>query len=491
MPTIDPINGSDIYLTIDIELQKIVEFELMQGVKNADATSGTVIAIKPESGEILACASYPTYNPNIPSTYTSDNMRIRAVTDAYEPGSTFKAITASAALSEDAVKPTDLFNGFNGSFVQTNYTIKDEHPLGLATFADAFKYSSNIILSQVALKIPEHSFYKYIRDFGFGLKTGIDLPGEVSGKTPKGILRSVDKRFLGYGYGIMVTPVQLTTAYSAIANDGKLMKPYVMQKIVNADKSETKQKPQSIRNVITESTAETMTTLLTSVVQNGTGTKAFIPDLKIAGKTGTAQLLISGKYSTSNHIASFIGYYPADNPQICMLVLIDKPKSNYYGGSVAAPIFKSIALRWASISPNILDAKTSNTNVIEMVGNRPNTSLVYVPELKGSSIDDAENILTSIGLIAKYGSREGIVMSQYPEAGKRIKVGSTISLNVANKTSDTPLPSPNVVGLSLRQAIAVLHNAGYKAQVKGSGIVQEQYWEKNAKNEKVCVLICK
>ena len=501
LPTIESENGANIHLTIDIELQKIVEFELMQGVINSRATSGTIIALDPNSGEILACASFPGYNPNLQTTFSSENMRIRSVADAYEPGSTFKAITAAAGIEENIVKPTDLFNGFNGAFVQSTYTIRDEIPLGVADFQKAFENSSNIILSQLAMKIPDNKFYKYIRDFGFGLRTGVDIPGEISGRIPKfDVINQVDKRFLGFGYGIMATPIQLVTAYSAIANNGRLMRPYIVKKIEKENQTIREIKPQLVRRVISEQTSKTMTNLLVGVVEDGTGTRANIKDIKIAGKTGTAQMLISGAYSKSNHLASFIGYYPADNPKICMLVLLDRPRVDFYGGSVAAPIFRNIALRWISISPEFLN----NFNENNTKNNARN--IVYVPELKGLSIDDAAVILSDLGLKSKSDGKMGIIVSQVPNAGVKVGKNTTIMLQVnspmfhinSSTTPNNEISSnrfteqlPDVKGLSLRRAISILHNAGFRTTVKGNGTVRGQKWEVNENKEYICVLICR
>ena len=493
LPTIESENGANIHLTLDIRLQKIVEFELMQGVINSQATSGTIIALNPNTGEVLASASYPGYNPNLPTTYSSENMRIRSVADAYEPGSTFKTMTAAAGIEEKIAKPTDLFNGFNGAFIQSTYTIRDEHPMGVADLKTAFENSSNIILSQLAIKIPDNKFYKYIRDFGFGLRTGIDIPGEISGRTPRfDALNPVDKRFLGFGYGMMATPIQLVTAYSAIANSGQLMRPFIVKKIEKDNQIIREVKPQFVRRVVSERTSKTVTDLLVGVVKNGTGRRAYIQDLQVAGKTGTAQILIDGAYSKSNHLASFVGYYPADNPQICMLILLDRPRIDFYGGSVAAPIFKNIALRWTSISPEFL---------YRNVKDDAKKNIVYVPELKGLSIDDAQIILTDLGLKTKSDARTGIIISQTPNAGSKVDRSTAITLQVnsprveshSNGISGNQSTSdlPNVQGLSLRRAISILHNAGFKANVRGSGLVREQRWEVNENNEYICLLICR
>lgn len=488
LPMIEPENGADIYLTLDIELQKIVEFELMQGVLSSQATSGTIIALDPGTGEVLACASYPNYNPNLPATYSSEGMKIRAIVESYEPGSTFKAITAAAGIEEKLVRPTDAFNGFNGVLEVSGVSIRDEHPLGITSFKQAFEHSSNIVMSQLALKIPDNKFYKYIRDFGFGLKTDIDLPGEISGRTPKfDLLAQMDKRFVGFGYGVMVTPIQLVSAYSAIANQGKLLKPYVISKVVKEGKIYKEYKPQFIRQAISEETAKILTDLLVGAVQNGTGTKAYIKDLQVAGKTGTTQMLVSGVYSKSNHLAFFVGFYPAAQPKICMLVCIEQPRG-FYGGSVSAPIFKNIALRWASISSKFLD----EIHLVKNPNEDKTKKLVYVPELIGLSLDDAEVILNELNLKSSNENSTGIIISQFPKAGSRVPQKTSIILKVSrpNEMNEISSTLPNVKGLSLRRAISILHNAGFRARVIGNGTVSEQRWEIN-NQEYVCVLICK
>ncbi|MDR0926164.1 MAG: PASTA domain-containing protein [Ignavibacteria bacterium] len=490
LPTLQPVDGTNLYLTIDIELQKILEFELMQGVVNSIAKSATAIAIDPHTGEVLAMASYPGYNPNLRGSFSAENMRIRAITDAFEPGSTFKTITGAIAIDDKITKTTDLYNGYGGLYAQSTFKIKDEHSLGIVPLSVAFELSSNIIFSQVAMKIPDKDFYKYVRDFGFGLKTGIDIPGEVSGRVPKfDRINSVDKRYLGFGYGIMSTPIQLATAYSAIANGGKLLKPYIVSKIEKDGEVIREQKPQVIRTILSEQTTATMKRLLLGVVNKGTGSNAFVESLGIAGKTGTAQMLVSGTYSKNNHLASFVGFYPATNPKICLLIYVDDPTYNFYGGSVAAPIFKNIALRWTSVSPNFLN---SNVN--------PTLDIVYVPDLRGVVVDDATTILKEMGLSVNTDNSNGVVVSQHPSAGSRVKKNTNVILkvdlpsfeNVNNETTANTFTSklPNVTGLSMRRAISILHNAGIRANVRGSGVVKSQKWENKGEKGSVCVLVC-
>lgn len=480
LPLIHPTNGYSIQLTLDIDLQRIVEFELMQGVKNSLAESGTVVAIRPSTGEVLAMATYPNFNPNEPETYVNSYMRNRAITDVYEPGSTFKVVTAAAALEEKITSLNEKYNGFQGELHFSNYVIKDVHPLGIATFRDGLIYSSNIILSSVAAKIPDYKFYKYIRDFGFGIPTGIDLPGEVAGKIQRAEQMNISaKRFIGFGYGILATPLQMANAFATIANNGLMMKPYIISAMYDENGNLIKKfNPEKIRRVISENTAKTITNVLKEVVEKGTGTAAKIDGISVAGKTGTSQQLVDGTYSKADYNASFAGYFPAENPQICILVFLDRPKTSIYGGATAAPIFKNIALRWLSLKNHSPKAKELHTE----------KDTVFVPNIKGLIFSEAENILKELGLKYISDSRNGIVANIFPPAGSRILRATTIKIETAKDTSSKE-KLPSVVGLSLRRAVTVLHNAGIKVNIRGSGKVVRQIWEKNDKNEIICTLI--
>jgi len=486
LPTIPAINGYSIELTIDIELQRIVEFELMQGVLNTKAESGTIVAIKPSTGEILAMATYPSFDPNNPSTYRPADMRNRTITDVYEPGSTFKMITAAAAIEEKITKFEDEYNGFNGEFHFAKNVIRDVHPHGHTTFHEGMVHSSNIILSSVAAKIPDYTFYKYIRDFGFGIVSGIDLPGEIPGRIQRAEQLSMSaKRFIGFGYGLLSTPLQIVNSYAALANQGVMMKPFAVRSVFDTKgKKVMEYRPERIRRVVSENTRNIITNVLTEAVERGTGKGARIHGLSIAGKTGTSQQLVDGAYSKADYNASFVGFYPAEDPQICMLVFLDKPKTSIYGGSTAAPIFRNITLRWISITPEQIAFKPNE---------RSSNDTVYVPNLKGLLIDDAGSILQTLGLRWTSTSAVGLVETQFPHAGEKLRRGTIVKLTTTiSDTSSTLISSkkPNVTGLSARRAVAILHNEGIRTRVKGSGKVIRQIWEKNEKGEQTCILIC-
>lgn len=488
LPIAPAVDGKSIVLTLDIELQRIVEHELKRGVEETRSESGTVLAMDPATGEIIAIASYPTYSPGS-NGFAHEDTRIRAITDVYEPGSTFKLITAAAALDEGIVSPEDVFDGHAGELKFTGYVIRDVHPIGRVTFRKAMEHSSNIILSNVADKIPDYKFYKYIRDFGFGITLGIDVPGEVTGKIKKpDEFTASTKRYMGFGYGISATPLQICNSYSAVANGGIMMKPYLIKAILGKDRKDKLEfKPEKIRRVIGKNTADTLTSLLLGVVERGTGKAARIPGVKIAGKTGTTQQLVDGSYSRSHYTASFAGYFPADEPKVVMVVVLDKPQGSYYGGAVSAPIFRNIALRWLSISPDL----TSDPDLITDFKDS-----TIVPNILGLELPDASRLLEKYSLIAGNTIEGGIVLGQQPVSGSKVPKGTIIEINTKSYIKTLKDSSkkgeqfkPNVIGLPLRRAIAVLAVWNCRPKVIGSGTVRRQEWATRGK-QPVCVLYC-
>lgn len=322
-------------------------------------------------------------------------------------------------------------------------------------------------------------FYKYIRDFGFGIPVGIDLPGEVSGKVKKPAeFSGVSKRFMGHGYELTVTPLQLTNAYATIANKGKMMKPYLIQKIFDKNgKTIKKFEPELIRNVIADTTAEKVAELFTAVVDSGTGTAARIGGLKIAGKTGTAQQVVDGRYSKQFYTASFAGFFPADNPKIAMAVIIDKPRASIYGGSVAAPIFQKIASRLVS---------SQNYN-INLVNNDYESDSVIAPELTGLSTDEAKIIADFYDLDLEF-DNDGMIIAQSPPAGIKISKNSDIYLNVLSDVTVNDNNKPDLTGLTLSKAVSILARKNVIVTVKGKGKVKKQNWSKDKTGKYQCII---
>jgi len=341
-----PATGQALTLTIDEVIQYIAEKELEEAVDHARAKSGTIIVMEPRTGAILAMAVSPRFDPNAVASLTADRWRNRALTDTYEPGSTMKVVVAAAALEERVMMPGSMLFGENGRMTIANTTIHDHEKLGWMTFAQMIQKSSNIGAAKTGMLVGDQRLYRYLQAFGFGQRTDIDLPGEVSGllKSP----REWGRRSLAsisMGQEVGVTPLQMITAVSAIANDGVLMKPYVVAEVRDQKGQHVKEiLPQVKRRVVSPATARTLTTIMEGVVTSGTGTKAAIPGFRVAGKTGTAQKVDprTGTYSSALSIGSFVGFVPADAPRLAIIVVVDEPQGEAWGGVVAAPVFRRV-----------------------------------------------------------------------------------------------------------------------------------------------------
>ncbi|MBI3609314.1 MAG: penicillin-binding protein 2 [Nitrospirae bacterium] len=356
---IAPSRGKDLVLTIDEVIQHIAESELDAVMERTRAANGSVIVMNPKTGEVLAMAIRPEFNPNRVEGQRPAQWRNRAVTDPYEPGSTFKIVTASAALEEHVVNPNDVLYCEEGRMFVPGGVIRDHEKEGYLTFREVIQKSSNIGTIKVAMRIDQQRLYQYIRAFGFGEKTGIDLEGESAGmiKDP----RSWSGRSLAsiaIGQEVAATPIQIITAVSSIANKGGLIRPHLVSEIRDADgRVVATIPPEMKRRAVSPETAGKMMAILEGVVsKNGTGEKATIPGYRVAGKTGTAQKIdpVTKQYSMQDTVSSFIGIVPAEDPRIAVLVVVDDPKGVAWGGSIAAPVFKNVAeqvLRYLGIAP--------------------------------------------------------------------------------------------------------------------------------------------
>lgn len=386
--SITPEKGNDIQLTINNDFQNILEEELVKGINKYEGKTGVGIVMNPNSGEILAMASSPTYDPANYNLFPDSTRRNRVLTDTYEPGSTIKSIVMSMLIEENITNENELINTEHGKYRIKGATIRDTHEYDILTVQEVLENSSNVGIVKLSDKIDDKTFYKYFRDFGFGNKTSIELPGETAGflKKPEQYSK-ISKAFISHGYEISVTPLQVITAFSALINGGELLKPYVLKEVADSyGNIIEKNEKTKIRKVISKETSERIINMMIGVVENGTGKAAQLDNILVGGKTGTAQKLINGRYSNKNHNSSFVGFFPADNPQIVCLILIDSPQKGRYGGQVAAPIFKEIAKRICEADLNITPNKempNRNKNRIEQlfadIGN-----------------DSSENILQSL-----------------------------------------------------------------------------------------------
>lgn len=350
--------GHNIILTIDRAIQYIAESALEESVNEYSARSGMAIVMEPQTGAILAMAHAPFFNPNAYMNFNKELWRNRAITDPFEPGSTMKIFSAAAAIESGNVKAHDIFFCENGAYKIGRNVVHDIKKHGWLSLQQIIKYSSNIGAVKVSEKLGRKKLYTMYRKFGFGVKTGIDSPGETAGSlAPYKRWTTVDTGAIAFGYGVAVSALQLVTAASAIANDGVLMKPYFVQAITDQNHELLKQfQPQKVRRVISRKTARTVRAIMKTVIaEGGTGVNAALEGYTVCGKTGTARKLDeSGTYSKSNYIASFVGFTPAENPRLAIVVIIDEPQGKYYGGTVAAPVFRRIAretLNYLNIAP--------------------------------------------------------------------------------------------------------------------------------------------
>jgi cell division protein FtsI (penicillin-binding protein 3) len=352
----DPEPGQDLYLTLDAAIQHLVETELARAVAERGASRGSAVFLDPQTGGVLAMANYPSFDPNRFGDYPPALWRNRSIMDMYEPGSTFKVVTAAAALGSGKVHPEDIFDCQMGAIVLSGHRIRDSHPHGRLTFADVIAKSSNIGVIKAALMVGDEGMYQAITGFGFGRPTGIDLPGEGQGIVhPLKSWRPLDKAYISFGQGISVTPIQLAAAVTAVANEGNLLRPHIVAATGRGALRRPRfAAPQVVGHPLTPETARVLKGLLEGVVTTGTGRSAAIAGYRVAGKTGTAQIPVAGGYSHSSYLPSFVGFAPADRPRLVGVVAIAEPRGQYYGGQVAAPVFGALArqiLLYMSVRP--------------------------------------------------------------------------------------------------------------------------------------------
>lgn len=418
----DESSGNDITLTIDSQIQHIVERELKEGIEDMGGEKGMALIMNPETGEVLAMASYPFVDPNSYGKFPESNRRNLPIWYAHEPGSTMKIFLAASAIEDKKVNPSSQFNCENGRRKIGSAVIKDVKPRGTLTVSEIIKYSSNIGASKIGELMGRDKYYKYLKKFGFGNKTGIGLPGESKGQlaSPRN-WGAIELATISFGQGVSVTSLQLVTALSAIANGGYLMKPYIIEKIVDPEGNiVTENKPEVVTRVISYDTSHLMKQILQGVVEDGTGKKAQIPGFSVAGKTGTAQIPnpSTGGYYSDRYIASFVGFTPVEDPEIVMAVVVEAPRKKTHGGSVAGPIFKQIAekvLFHMGVSPQK-----------ELVG------MTVMPDLSGMSVRDILKWSEEQGVkVDVKGS--GFVTSQKPMPGDLIKEGTVCSIELKQK----------------------------------------------------------
>ncbi|NOY05448.1 MAG: transpeptidase family protein, partial [Chlorobi bacterium] len=458
-------------LTIDLNYQAIAEEELRKGVQRAGARAGMCIIVQPRTGEILSMANYPVADPNNSASYDSIAWKNRSVIDQFDPGSTFKIVTTSAAIDLGLMDRNDKIYAEEGVLTLEDGTkVRDDHPLGTITVEEALTYSSNIAMVKLARKIGARKMFEYARNFGFGVRTGIDLPVEYSGSlpTPANWDPTTLPR-IAFGYGLSATALQIAMAYAAIANNGLLMTPFLVKRHLSHDRTIIEERTsEPKRQVIKPETAAIMREILESVVSKGTGKSAAISGIRIGGKTGTAQKLINGMYTNQKHIASFVGFFPLEDPRILILVVLDEPTNGYYGSAVAAPVFRRIALRLINSTTDFTRTPTRETVL--------RTSLDFpLPDYTGIPARVGLKWLRMTGLTPVLFQPREMIYNTVPAAGSKCEPGMEVQINRRNTGTEAGgVVMPDVTGLPLRQGVNVLSAAGLKARITGSGVIQNQ-----------------
>ncbi len=490
LPEKPATRGETLVLSLNMNYQMIAEEELEQGVIKNKARSGTIVMLDPKTGEILAMVTYPGFNPNKYRDYDVSRYKNRAIADVFEPGSTFKIVTAAAALKGQLFKLSDKIFCEKGFYRIAGVSIRDHKAFGNLTFKEVIEHSSNIGVAKIARKIGKKRVFDMARALGFGNQTGIDLPGEASGRLKNATLWSKsDATRIPIGYSISITTLQLANAYAAVANGGYLLRPHVVKMVLSSDGNIVREvKDDTIRRVMSARTAHLLTSIFKGVVKVGTGKRAALKNVEVAGKTGTAQKYdpVHHAYSRKRYVASFVGYVPADDPKVVCAVVINEPKGEYYGGEVAAPIFRKIMQR-------IVDSVDQNLPHVPIAQsldqNKPGWA--SVPDVQFMAYSRAKTILEKAGLRIAAATHGNFVIKQNPAPEHLVRSGSTISVTLENQKALSAGNEvvPDVRGLSLRQAVARLASQGYDVKIEGTGFVIGQSVVKSKK--KICKIICK
>jgi len=462
----------DMVLTIDKTMQYLAERELKTAVDKHRAKGGVALIVDVWTGEIKAMAVQPTFDPNEYSKYEVGHWRNRSVTDVYEPGSIFKAVTAAVALETGAIDLKQTVHCENGAMQVGKFTINDHHGYGPLNLREILKFSSNICSYKLAQKVGKTKFHAYLQAFGFGKATGIQIPGEVSGiMVSEKNLAPLQMGTIAFGQGISVTPIQLVMAYSAIANGGKLMKPLLVKEVrdFKGTTIETFQ-PQVVRQVIQEKTSKQIATLLESVVEKGgTGTAARLDAYRVAGKTGTAQKVNEGHkgYAKSAYFSSFIGFAPSRDPKLVVLVSIDEPKGDYYGGVVSAPVFREImgqSLAYLKVPPDA-------AYLAENGGEKLPIAKLPAPGKSGEPSKSAK----SAGLKPE---KKPVAELPKPEpAGNeeaQLPIEAIASQETPADADKEDILVPDFTGLSVREALKKSEGKNFRVRIQGSGVCNRQ-----------------
>ncbi|CAN5842507.1 penicillin-binding protein [soil metagenome] len=432
LPVVAPVDGADVYLTIDFDLQEIADGALREAIQTTGASGGDLLISDPRTGEILAAVS----------RRGGKGRGLTAITEPYEPGSTLKPFLAAAVMQEGRATLKDSVYGEKGRWHDGRRIVTDSHAAEWLTLSDVIRVSSNIGIIKFNQRLTPGEQYQYLRDFGFGTPTGIEYPAESTGRLRRPVSwTAFSPASLAMGYELSVTPLQMTAAYGALANGGVLMEPYLVREVRGAS-GETlhSRKPQVIRRVLQTEIASQVTEALVSVVREGTATRAAYATFDVAGKTGTARRTgAGGRYEAGSYTSTFAGYFPADDPQIVIFVKLDQPRGGYYGGTTAAPVTRETL-------QGLLAARSPTFDTRRLISNQHHTPLATTGTMRGR----------------ESGAREGTVVFDLADGLPEIEAEARSMINV-----------PHLEGLAMRDAVRRTHAVGLHVRVRGSGVVQQ------------------
>jgi cell division protein FtsI (penicillin-binding protein 3) len=462
-----PDSGTSVVLTLDEKIQYIAEKELAQAIHDTQAKTGTIIVENPNSGELLAIANWPTFNPNAAKDSPADARVDRAASTLYEPGSVFKIVTLSAAIDQGVTNANELVDCQNGAIYIAGHRIRDHKAYGALTVSQILAYSSDVGAIKVGLRLGAPKFYDYIRAFGFGQSTGVDLPGET-----RGMLRRLENwtpvsvGAISMGQEVGVTPLQMITAVSAMANGGLIVRPHVVRELRRGSQiTESPDSQQMPRRVIKETTAATMRNMLEGVVLTGTGKLAKLDGYTSAGKTGTAQKYDpdTGRYSTHDLIASFVGFAPINTPALTILVQLDSPVGPHDGGEVAAPVFKRIAQQVLAY----LDVPRDVPVAAEVL-RASRAKAAHEKDDNLTDVSDFESVQTSAAAAAE---------EPAPAISRRAPAATAPTVEIAEGGG---IPAPQLLGKTVRDVTEECLRMGLTPNLVGTGIATEQSPEPGA-----------
>ncbi|MDQ3907666.1 MAG: transpeptidase family protein [Acidobacteriota bacterium] len=465
---VDPQPGDSVVLTIDQNIQYTAEKALGAALESTHAKAGTALVLDPHTGEILALANGPTFDPNTAKSVAPEVLANKALQYVYEPGSTFKVVAYSGAIEEHLVKPTDMIDCQMGSINVYGRTVHDSHPHGVLTITEALAQSSNVAAIKLGMKLGDERLYDYVKRFGFGSKTGVELPGET-----RGLLRDVkkwDKTSIGsipMGQEIGVTPVQVAAAFGTIANDGVRVAPHIIRETRDGSGKTKQQSQPEQHRVVSAETARTIRSMLEMVTLDGTAKAARLDGYTAAGKTGTAQKVDpkTHAYSKSKYVASFVGFAPVENPSVVIIVVLDEPLGSYYGGAVAAPVFKEIAeqvLPYMGVAPDT-DTRQAGPRADQIA-----QAFAHAQGRADAKSNDSSTASVSTGA-GSTGSGSDVAPATLPVVVEGARAQGGVSELVYAAATDRALLMPDVRGRSVRDAARICAALGLELEARGEG----------------------